>query len=308
MKKLIIFISLLAILLWAVSCGTAEGEDEKYYVFYDDAGQQVSLYGKPKRVAVLFSSYAEMWLLAGGEISVSVGESVERGFASDDIILVDGGAGKVIDFEALVAAEPDFVIGSADIEKQREACDFMAKSGIASALFTVESFDDYARVMEHFCAITENSKAYEEHVIRVGAEIDTLLEKYSGREAKSILFVRAATSAKSTKAKTAENNFVCAMLSELGTRNIADSAPLLLDGLSLEAIISADPDFIFFSTMGDENRVREYMDGELAGEVWQTLDAVKLGNYAYLPKDMFQYKPNHRWGEAYKYLAELLYE
>ena len=83
---------------------------------------------------------------------------------------------------------------------------------------------------------------------------------------------------------------------------------MLLDGLRLEAIIAENPDFIFFSTMGNEEKVREYMDGELLGEVWQSLDAVKKGNYAYLPKEMFQYKPNRRFGEAYRYLAELLYE
>ena len=305
MKK---FLLIIALALLLCSCGRDEKAEGEYYVFNDDAGQQVSIYGAPRRVAVLFSSYAEMWLLAGGEITVTVGESVERGFVGEDVILVDGGAGKVIDYEALVAAEPDFVIGSLDIEKQREVCDFMAKVGIASALFKVESFEDYARVMEHFCAITKNPEAYDEHVTAVGEEIDALLEKYSGREKKRILFVRAATSAKSTKAKTASDNFVCAMLDELGCYNIAEGAPVLLDGLSLEAIIAENPDFIFFSTMGNEEKVREYMDGELLGEVWQSLDAVKKGNYAYLPKEMFQYKPNRRFGEAYRYLAELLYE
>ena len=305
MKKFLLIITLALLLC---SCGQSSKPESKYYVFNDDAGQQVSVYGAPGRVAVLFSSYAEMWLLAGGEITVTFGESIERGFVGEDVILVDGGAGKAIDYEALVAAEPDFVIGSLDIESQRQVCDFMAKAGVASALFKVESFEDYARVMEHLCAITKNSEAYDRHVTAVGEEIDALLEKYSGREKKRILFVRAATSAKSTKAKTAKDNFVCAMLDELGCYNVADSAPLLLDGLSLEAIIAENPDFIFFSTMGNEEKVREYMDGELESEVWQSLDAVKNGNYAYLPKEMFQYKPNRRWGEAYKYLAELLYE
>ena len=305
MKKILLTIALVLLLC---SCGQNAATEGKYYVFNDDADRQVSVYGAPERVAVLFSSYAEMWLLAGGEITVTVGESIERGFAGGDVILVDGGAGKAIDYEALVAAEPDLVIGSLDIESHRQVCDFMAKAGVASALFKVESFEDYARVMEHFCAITKNSEAYEKHVAAVSEEIDALLEKYSGREQKRILFVRAATSAKSTKAKNAENNFVCAMLDELGCYNIADSAHILLDGLSLEAIIAENPDFIFFSAMGNEEKVREYMDGELSGEVWQSLDAVKNGNYAYLPKDMFQYKPNQRFGEAYRYLAELLYE
>ena len=39
-----------------------------------------------------------------------------------------------------------------------------------------------------------------------------------------------------TKAKTADENFVCKMLNELGTYNIAENAPILLDGLSLSLI------------------------------------------------------------------------
>ena len=307
-KKVIAFV-LLAAALALASCGASnKNEGEEYYCFYDDVERQVSLYGKPQRVAVLFSSYAEMWQTAGGEITVSVGESVERGFVTNNIILVDGGAGKSIDFETLVAAKPDFVIGSADIAKQREVCDFMSKAGVPSALFKVESFEDYARVMGHFCAITENPEAYAEYVTEVRSDIEAVLKNYSGRDEKRVLFIRASSSARSTKAKTSRDNFVCAMLEELGSHNIADDAPILLDGLSIEEIIIQNPDFIFFSTMGDEEKVKEYTDSLLAGEVWQSLDAVKNGNYAYLPKNMFQYKPNHRWAQAYEYLAELLYE
>ena len=89
--------------------------------------------------------------------------------------------------------------------------------------------------------------------------------------------------------------------------NIADNAPILLDGLSIEEIIDADPDYIFISTMGDEEAAKEYMDSVLAEPTWQSLTAVQTGNYSYLPKDLFQFKPNNRWDEAYAFLAGLLY-
>jgi iron complex transport system substrate-binding protein len=122
-----------------------------------------------------------------------------------------------------------------------------------------------------------------------------------------ILFVRAGSSAKVTKAKTVENHFVCAMLKELGTFNIAEKAPILLDGLSTEEILLSDPDFILFTTMGDEETGTAYMESLLADPVWQSLTAVKTGQVYQLPKELFQYKPNARWAEAYAYLIELLY-
>ena len=110
-----------------------------------------------------------------------------------------------------------------------------------------------------------------------------------------------------TKAKTAENNFVCVMLKELGTRNIAEKAPILLDGLSMEEILLSDPDVIFYTTMGSEDSAVSYMESLLSDPVWSSLTAVKNGQVHHLPKDLFQYKPNARWNEAYAYLVTLLY-
>lgn len=128
----------------------------------------------------------------------------------------------------------------------------------------------------------------------------------SAEEQPDILFIRAGSKYSATKAKTAAENFVCAMLRELGTYNIAENAPVLLDGLSLEEILLADPDYIFISTMGDEAAARAYMDEVLAGEAWQSLTAIREGRWTYLPKELFQFKPNARWDEAYAYLAALL--
>ena len=97
------------------------------------------------------------------------------------------------------------------------------------------------------------------------------------------------------------------MLCELGCVNIADAAPVLLDGLSVEVILREDPDYIFITTMGDESAARAYMDSLLESEVWQSLSAVQAGAYCYLPRDLFQYKPNARWYDAYLTLWEILY-
>ena len=59
--------------------------------------------------------------------------------------------------------------------------------------------------------------------------------------------------------------------------------------------------------MGDEAAGQAYMESLLTDPVWQTLTAVKEGRVYQLPKELFQYKPNARWGQAYAYLIELLY-
>jgi iron complex transport system substrate-binding protein len=257
---------------------------------------------------VLLSSLADLWITAGGTVDITVGETVERGFAAESVILVDAGAGKTIDLEGLVAARPDFVLYSSDLAGQLECAETLRSAGIPTAGFRVETFEDYLRVLKICTDILGTAARYQQYGTALKAEIEELIAKAQAAEGQpEILFVRAGSSAKVTKAKTAENHFVCGMLKDLGTFNIAEKAPILLDGLSIEEILISDPDFILFTTMGDEEAGKSYMESLISDPVWQNLTAVKEGRVHQLPKELFQYKPNARWGEAYAYLIELLY-
>lgn len=301
MKRLLML--LLALLL--TGCAAAPAS-EPAFTFADSAGRQVLLPKKPERTAVLFSSYAEVWTLAGGTVDITVGEAVERGFASETAILVDGGAGKTVDAEALLAARPDFVIGSIDIPAQVEACSMAAEAGIPAALFRVDTFEDYLSMLRICTEIIGNADAYIQYGTAVQAEIAAILAETESLPQKDILFIRAGSSDSATKAKRAPENFVCVMLRELNTHNIADDAPVLLDGLSLEHILVRDPDFIFISTMGPEEAAVAHMTDLLSRPGWRELTAVKTGSYAFLPRELFHFKPNARWAEAYAYLASEL--
>ena len=304
MRKILI---LLLCALVLSGCAAA-GAPEDGYTLTDDTGAEVTVPKKPEKVAVLLSSLADLWITAGGSVDITVGETVERGFAPETVVLVDAGAGKTIDIESLVAEKPDFVLYSADLSGQLECAETLRAAGIPAAGFTVETFEDYLRVLKICTEILGTPERYEAFGTGLKAEIDSLLESARNREEQpAILLVRAGSSAKYTKAKTAENHFVCAMLRDLGTENIADRAPILLDGLSTEEILLSDPDFILFTTMGDEEAGQAYMESLISDPVWQTLTAVKTGHVYQLPKELFQYKPNARWGEAYAYLIKLLY-
>lgn len=300
-KRFLILFLLLPVL---ISCGA-----KKETLVVDDGaseGTSVWLPKNPERVAVLFSSLADIWVTAGGRVDITVGETVERGFADESTILVDGGAGKSIDVEALVAAKPDVIFASADIDAQVNAADFCRDSEIASAVsLKVESFDDYLNVLKIMTDLTGEYERYETYGLNLKEKINATLERVNADGTK-ILFIRASSSAKATKAKNADDHFAAAMLKEFGTYNIAESAPILLDGLSYEEILLQNPAHIFISTMGDENAAKEYVTSMLDEPLWQSLDAVKNGKVHFLPKDLFQYKPNSRWHEAYEYLASIL--
>lgn len=306
-RGIALLLSLLSVLFLLPSCASPRG-GAPFLEFCDSVGNEVKLYAPPRRVAVLFSSFAEMWCLAGGAVAVTVGESVERGLCPKETPLVDAGAGKSIDTERLLALSPDLVLCSADIAAQRQTADLLRTVGIPCAELRVESFEDYLFVLELMTEITQNKEAYRRHGADLKANITALLKNAAEKEEQKILFVRAGTSARATKAKTGKEHFAARMLDELGTYNIAENAPVLLDGLSVEEILREQPAHIFISCMGNEADVRAYMEQLLSTDAWRGLDAVGRGNVHYLSKELFQFKPNARWYEAYLTLWEILYE
>ena len=273
----------------------------------DSAGTTIALEKAPKRVAVLFSSLADIWISAGGSIDITVKESIERGFADNSVILVDSGAGKSIDTEALIAAQPDLVIASADVPAQCAAVRLCKDAGIPAGVFHVESFEDYLQVLKTFTQITGNTENYQKYGADLETQIQTLIENFrSSENTPSVLFIRSGSSERSMKAKSTKDHFACRMLNELGAVNIADFAPILLDGLSVEEILHRDPDYILISTMGDETAAIEYTRSVFSQPQWQALQAVQNENVIYLSKDLFQYKPNANWAQAYLELIDIL--
>jgi len=306
MMKRVLPLLLCAVLL--AGCATQPAPTDSTIAFMDDTGAEVLVPLKPQKVAVLLSSLADLWITAGGTVDIAVGESIERGFVEDDVVLVDEGAGKTINLEALIAAEPDFVLYSSDLSGQLECADALKAAGIPAAGFAVETFEDYLELLNICTEILDKPENYLVYGRDVQLEVENLIASAKAQENQpDILFVRAGSSAKVTKAKTAENHFVCAMLKNLGTFNIAQKAPILLDGLSTEEILMSDPDYILFTTMGDEEAGAAYMQSLVEDPVWQSMTAVKEGRVYQLPKELFQYKPNARWAEAYAYLIQLLY-
>ena len=100
-----------------------------------------------------------------------------------------------------------------------------------------------------------------------------------------------------------------ALLAALGCVNIADSDASLLEELSMEAILAADPERIFIVMQGsDQEKVRQTLESAvLSNPAWQQLSAVKNGRVYYMDQQLYNLKPNARWGEAYEKLAEILY-
>ena len=261
------------------------------------------------KTACLNSSLADLWQLAGGSVDITVEESVERGFASPGALLVDSASGRNINTELLVAAEPDLVIGSADTASHVRLSSFLDKAGIDMILVDMDSFDDFLSVFHTLTDITGRSDLYEKYGEGQKTAIEEIIANAAGYESKPrVLFVRAGSAFSYVKAKRADDHFAAKIIEDLGAVNIADEYGMLTDSLSLEAVLESNADKILVVPQGDEDASIAYITDLFSQPGWRDVRAIENGSVYFLPKELFHFKPNGRWAEAYEMMEEVLYE
>jgi iron complex transport system substrate-binding protein len=308
-KRTLVILMALGLLL--SGCSVSEGAkteppDPQGCAITDSEGKEISVPASP-RVVCLYGSYSEAWLLAGGSLAGVTEDAVsDHGLdLPEDTAVV--GTVKEPNAEAILAEDPDLVILSSDIAAQQEIRQVLENAGVACAGFRTDTFEEYDFMMRQFCAVTGREDLYRTNVTDVAAQIEAVKREAKARneEAPDVLLIRAFSTG--IKAK-ADEELAGVILRELACHNIAEDHPSMLEDLSMEEVIEADPDYIFVTTMGSEEKALAYLDSLIReNPAWQELTAVKNGRYHVLPKALFHYKPNNRWGESYEYLANILF-
>ena len=314
MKKFVgaIFLSICLV----SGCGGFANQDHKNpeqnisktaVTFIDDLGREVTV-DSPKRVVALTSSFADIWHLAGGvEQIVATTDSTWKYFdlpLSEDVINL--GASKEINLEQLIACEPDFILASCGTDRNMELEDVLTDMGIPTAYFSVDNIDDYLNMLEICTKITGKEENYVTYGKDVKIQIEEQIKRVDGTQP-TVLYVRATGS--SCKVKNSEGSVLGEMLARLDCENIADKENGLLEQLSIENIIEEDPDYIFVVLQGtDSSKAEAILENTLlSNPAWASLRAVKEGRYHVMDANLYNMKPNARWGEAYEKLADILY-
>lgn len=282
-----------------------ESEPAAHVRFTDALGYEVELESW-ERVVSLYGSFAETWLLAGGQLVGTTSDAVtERDLdLGDDVAIV--GTVKEPNLEEVIAAEPDFVILAADIAPQVDFHAALTEVGIPHAYYRTDTFDEYLAVLGQFCELTGRDDLYEQNGLAVKAQIDSVLKAVEGQPSPTALLIRAFSTGAKAKG---DDNLAGVILRDLGADNLVSRYESLLEDISMEEIIAADPEFILITTMGaSDQAAMDYMAATFESDpAWAGLTAVKNGHYLLLPRELFHYKPNARWGESYEYLANVLY-
>lgn len=331
MKRHILSTILLLALLLTVSCGqsvqppaqsqptdqsqpanqsqpAASSSEEGKIAFTDALGQEFSI-DAPQRVAVMIGSFADVWMLAGGEDTMAATandawESYELELGED---VINIGSPMKPNAELVLGARPDLVIASSLSPSNLELQETFTRAGIPAAYFDVSSFQDYLDLLDLFTRLTGHPENYETYGAAVKEQVDRAVQRRAVYDyTPTVLTIQ--VSGSSVKVKNSEDNVLGPMLAELGCRNIADQDDSLLEELSLEAILQADPDFIFAVYHGtDEEAAQANLEETLlSNPAWASLSAVQGDRFHILDRRMYSLKPNALWGDAYEQLADIL--
>lgn len=313
MKRFLAIILLAAmILLVGCSAGQKSGnsqQNENTVTFTDALNREITVAKNPKRTAALIGSFADVWQLSGGEVCAAV-EDAWDDFGLDLPDAVKLGGAHSPSFEALLSANPDFVIASASTAADVEMKDQLENAGITVAYFDVDNFDDYLKMLDVCTDITGRKDLYKQNGLDVKEKIEEIKADFSAQNLpeneRSVLILRASSGF--VKAKGSEGTILGEMLADLGCTNIADSNKSLLENLSVESVIRSEPYRIFVVTMGNDtdaalDNLKRMIEENPA---WGQLGAVKENRLHIMERRLFNIKPNAEWAVAYEKLAKIL--
>lgn len=293
------------------ACGSVKSTQNQEVVTFTDAlGREVSVPKEPERVVALIGSFADIWILAGGDLCAAAEDAWED-FELDLPDAVNIGGAHSPNLELIFSADPDFVIASASTSSNVEMNETLEAAGITVAYFDVDDFEDYLAMLDVCTDITGRKDLYEKNGLEIQSQIEEVkrdMEEQSlPEERRKVLFLRAHSG--SVKAKGSEGTILGEMLANLGCINIADSDASLLETLSIESIIRQKPYRIFVVTMGNDSQkaldnLYKMMDENPA---WGSLEAVAEGRIHLMDRRLFHNKPNADWAVAYEKLSEILH-
>lgn len=277
--------------------------------FTDALGREVDIPAPPRRAVAFEGSLADAFLLCGGQLVGTSEDAVaERHLPlGEDVAVV--GTVKSPSLELAMALEPDFILLSADIAGHVSLREALGTLGVPFAYFTANTREDYMAMVRTLCRVNGREELIEAQRLCVEAPIDELLSRVR-RDARygkqTALLLRAYSSG--VRAKGADN-LAGAVLKDMGLVNIAEREGATLEDITLEQIVIDDPDFIFITTMGaSHEKAMEALAAQLTDHpAWGTLTAVREGRVYELPRELFHYKPNARWAEAYALIEEMIY-
>ena len=280
--------------------------NEDSVTFIDGMDKEVTIKKNPEKVVCLYNSYLDLWYGSGGQVIGRIESRTKVPEKAMDVEVV--GSMTSPNIEKIISMQPDLVILRPGMRGQMEIIPILEQNEIQYLAIEYDNFDQYLYVTRIFTALNERDDLFVKNGLDISNKVQEIVNKAPKDKQPTVLLMFTSTRNVSVKL---ENTFVGDMLYDLGAKNIAYDAQLSneeMEIFSMEKVIERDPDFILVQTMGDVDKIKDKLIKDVeSNPAWGALTAVKEGRYIFLPKDLYLYKPNARYYEAYLGLAKILY-
>ncbi len=322
-KNLGIFIVLLmAIFLLAPGCSN-EGEDVTRVIadendfnleakgqfplmITDSAERKVLFAESPKKIVTVIPADMEIIYALGGEVVGRPQKSFGEVRPPEAAGVEEIGRPQIINFEKIAALDADLFIG----HKRLNAKDVptLESLGMNVLLTQGDSAKEIIDLIKMYGLILDKEAAANELIDNIETEIEKISREFEGQTIKALILYGTPNETMAALPMSLAGN----LFEIAGIQNIYQDMPGLKTyptyaQLSLERILEADPDVIYFMFMGDDVKPFEQFQSEMAlVPAWNGLTAIKNDRLIVLPYELFGTNPGPRIVDSLHYLQDTL--
>lgn len=230
----------------------------------DDGGTVITLNTPATRIISVAPHTTEL-LFAAGAGKLVVGVSAFSDFPAETKRIVSVGSSAQLDLERIISLRPDLVVAWKSGNAGRQIAR-LRQLGIPVFESEPRDFETIATGIERLAALAGSSDKGKLNAARFRQQLATLQQRYAARTPVRV-FYQIWPSPLMTLNHT---HLVSQALTLCGAENVFGTLPQLVPTVSMEAVITADPEAIFISDERAE-----------AGAMWRRftqLHAVKMNN------------------------------
>ena len=258
----------------------------------DDYGHAVKLAAPPQRIVSLNPATTELLFAIGAGPHV-VGRT-QYDFWPDSARLVPSvGAGMRPNLEAVLGRHPDLVVMYASSDDYA-AAERLTAAGVATAAFRMNKISDFARIAMLLGRLVGDTTRARTVVDTVTATLDRV-RRATESLPRPTVFLHAWEKPLMT---LGAGSFVTELVTIAGGRNIYDSLPAPSPVVTLEDVLSKNPQIVLVSPLERQMILKSAR--------WQTLPAVRAGRVVAYDTNLVE-RPSVKLGEGAVSLARILH-
>lgn len=281
--------------------------------FTDGSGQSKTIRKHPQRVASLYVSHTTLWYEAGGTVTAQIrsddsADQLPPEALNESIALVGkSSSGKSISVETVLAQKPDLILLATAMSQPTLEASFVS-AGVQVIVVENENLADYLKYLKIFSELCGKPEKYQQLAEKALSEVRAVLLRVPAAPQPKVLIL---FSGLDEPTAILSGTTVGGQVRDMHGINLVDksnNAKGTRIAINLESMLQDQPDLILIQCIAGVDTAKSVIENSYGkNPAWLSLNAVKQNKVYYLPKELFHYKPNSRYGEAYTQLVSLLY-